>query len=352
MTFNWEATKMRQATTLFSLICILTVLMGCSRQESKKANRLPDGRVQPEPDEVLVSIDGNALTYADAIRLVKLRLGGPPPEGMPREQVEAIERRTFAIVVDDFIRRELLLAEARRLGIEADEEKVTYALEALKKSKQEGTPEPSGFVKEGPDSLREEVVTGLMIETLLAQKLPPFETPSDEELETYLEQHPKLRMIPASAKARNIFLALPEHATESEVEQANAKMLDIRKQIEEGADFGQVAQTVSQDGTATYGGNMGTIIQGNGDPAIQQAVFSQEVGSIGSIVRSQSGLHIIEVLARKDPRPAKKEEIIAVMRKNHRAEELGKFLKDIRQRTEILHSPLFHPAGENQAESQ
>lgn len=340
---------MLQIKTLFlSLFCILALMAGCSRQEQTTSKTLPDGRVQPKPDEVLVSIDGNDLTYADAIRLVKRRLGGPPPEGMAPQQIEMIERRTFAAVVDDFIRRELLLSEARRIGIEPDEEKVAYALEALQKNKQDGAPDPSGFIKEGPDSLRHEIVTGLMIETLLAQELPAFEEPTDEDMEQYLQEHPKLRTMPARARARHIFLTLPPDAPKTVINEVRSNLEDIRQRLIDGADFGQIARTVSQDATATSGGDMGVIMEGNGDPAILNAVFTQKIGETGEIIQSQSGLHIIEVLERTEPRPAKKTEILAIMKKNHRAEELAKLLQDIRKRTEILHSPLLRPAGKNQ----
>jgi len=324
----------------------LTIATGCSRETPKPAGPARTESIALEPDEILISIDGHDLTYGQAIRQVERRLGGPPPEGMDPARIAQIERRTFATVVDEFIRRELLLAEARRLGIEPEEDQIALALDTIEKSRREGQPPPSGMFYEGPDSLRQEVVAGLTIEKLLVRELPPFQEPSDAAIEEYLQQFPDFRTIPARARARHIFLAVPSDADETRVAQLTANLEDTRTRLQEGTGFAQTAQMISQDRSATRGGDLGILVKGRGDPAIEGAVFSQPIGEIGPVVRSSAGLHLIQVLERTEPRHATREEIVEMMRRSHRAEALAAYIRTLRQHIEMRHSPAIQPITE------
>lgn len=332
------------AKYLGTTICLTVVaLSGCSGQKQDAPANADNGLIRLQPDEILISIDGNDLTYGQAVRQVELRLGGPPPQGMDPEQVALIERRTFATIVDDFIRRELLLTEARRLGIEPAEENIATALRELEtRSKDQGTP-PSGMFYEGTDSLRREVIAGLTIEKLLANVLPPFQLPSQAQIEAYLENFPNLRTMPARARARHIFLGLAPNADPAASDRIKTNLEDTRKRLLDGADFGQTANMISQDGTAARGGDLGVIIKDRGDPAFDRAIFSQPVGEIGPIVQTSAGLHIIQVLEREDAREATADDIISVMRRNHRAEALAEYIQSLRKHIEIRHSPAIKP---------
>ena len=325
--------------------CLLGALVlffvACSRQENAH-NREQEELAQMEPDEILISIDGNELTYGQAIRQVETRLGGPPPQGMDPQRVAMIERRTFNAVVDDFIRRELLLAEARRLEIEPEEENIDHALREIKQRSAEGKT-PSSMYYEGPDSLRREVTAGLTIEKLLAQKLPPFQHPSDEEIAAYLESNPTLRMRPAQAEVRHIFLAVPPQADEEQIAELKENLEDTRQRLLDGADFAQTASMISQDASAERGGHLGTILKGRSDPGFEEAVFNQPIGEIGPVVRSAQGLHIIQVMDRTEERPASQDAIIAHMRRKHRDTALVEYVRELMQRIEMRHSPAIQP---------
>ncbi len=328
------------------IVCLVGLcsifILGCSRNGNSTARARHEALTQLEPDEILISIDGNALTYGQAVQQVKNRLGGPPPQGMDPERIASIERRAFNAVVDDFIRRELLLAEARRLGIEPEQEHIEQALSEIEKTATDDKA-PTSLYYEGPDALRREVTAGLTIEKLLAQQLPPFQHPSDEEITANLEKHPSFSIMPARANVRHIFLATPPQTDDERIAQLRANLEDAREQLLKGADFAQTANIISQDASASRGGHLGILVKGRGDPSFEEAVFTQPIGEIGPIVQSAEGLHIIQVLDRIEERPATQEEIIAQMRRQHRATELNNYVRELMQRIEIRHSPAIQP---------
>ena len=70
--------------------------------------------------------------------------------------------------------------------------------------------------------------------------------------------------------------------------------LALHKQIQEGADFGQVAQQNSKCPSGQQGGNLGMFQQGMMVPQFEQAAFALEVGGLSEPVETQFGWHLIK----------------------------------------------------------
>ncbi len=83
-------------------------------------------------------------------------------------------------------------------------------------------------------------------------------------------------------------------------EEALAKAKDLRKKIVDGADFGEVAKTESDDsGSAVKGGDLGTFKHGQMVPQFDQAAFSVPVGQVSDPVKTQFGYHLIKIKTRE-----------------------------------------------------
>ena len=76
--------------------------------------------------------------------------------------------------------------------------------------------------------------------------------------------------------------------------------LDIKKQIDEGADFAVIAATVSQCPSGKDGGGLGEFGPGMMVPEFDTVCFSAEIGSLEGPIETQFGYHLIEVTARTD----------------------------------------------------
>jgi peptidyl-prolyl cis-trans isomerase SurA len=81
---------------------------------------------------------------------------------------------------------------------------------------------------------------------------------------------------------------------------AREQELRIRQQIEQGGDFAKFAQTYSQDGSASQGGDLGWISPGETVPEFERAMNGLKDGEISEPVRSEYGYHLIQVLDRRD----------------------------------------------------
>jgi peptidyl-prolyl cis-trans isomerase SurA len=73
----------------------------------------------------------------------------------------------------------------------------------------------------------------------------------------------------------------------------------IMEQLRRGAPFGAVAQQFSQGATAQAGGELGWVLPGSLDPALDSAVEKLPVRQYSEPIRSTSGWHILYVIERR-----------------------------------------------------
>lgn len=74
--------------------------------------------------------------------------------------------------------------------------------------------------------------------------------------------------------------------------------LDLKKQIEEGADFAELAKQHSQCPSGKSGGELGSFGPGQMVPEFDTVVFNEAVGVTHGPVKTQFGYHLVEVTAR------------------------------------------------------
>ncbi|VAX30882.1 Peptidyl-prolyl cis-trans isomerase PpiC [hydrothermal vent metagenome] len=73
---------------------------------------------------------------------------------------------------------------------------------------------------------------------------------------------------------------------------------NIKKQIEEGADFAQMAREHSQCTSGQRGGDLGAFSPGQMVKEFDEVVFSEEVGKVHGPVKTQFGYHLIKITSR------------------------------------------------------
>ncbi|MAZ66321.1 MAG: peptidylprolyl isomerase [Kangiellaceae bacterium] len=76
------------------------------------------------------------------------------------------------------------------------------------------------------------------------------------------------------------------------------KCLELKKQIEEGADFADLAKQFSSCPSGQRGGELGEFGRGQMVKEFDDVVFSADVGVVQGPVKTQFGYHLLEVTAR------------------------------------------------------
>jgi peptidyl-prolyl cis-trans isomerase D len=119
--------------------------------------------------------------------------------------------------------------------------------------------------------------------------------PSQQEIEAYYNAHKSEYSVPEQAKSRHILLKLDPGADAKTVATVKAKADDLLKQIQNGANFADLAKKNSDDpGSRDSGGELGFARRGQMVPEFDNAIFTQKIGDT-KIIKTQYGFHIVQV---------------------------------------------------------
>ncbi len=130
---------------------------------------------------------------------------------------------------------------------------------------------------------------------LTPRALAPKQSVSQEEIEDYYERHSHEFAQPEQVSARHILVQVDENAPETEQEAARNRIQQIATELEQGADFAELAQEHSECPTREDGGDLGTFSRGDMYPEFEDAAFELSPGEISQPVRSSAGWHLIKV---------------------------------------------------------
>lgn len=120
---------------------------------------------------------------------------------------------------------------------------------------------------------------------------------TDDEVRDYYDENREEYFVPASARV--IVVAITKALTAADTAAVFARADELRRDILDGADFGEVAQAESSDETtAPEGGDLGVFAAGDMVPSFDSAVFAARLNRVTEPVRTSYGLHLIEVTRR------------------------------------------------------
>lgn len=137
-------------------------------------------------------------------------------------------------------------------------------------------------------------------------------------------------------RARHILLRPSERLSPTA---AQRRLAEFREQVLAGRQsFEELARSNSEDGSAPSGGDLGWVSPGVFVPEFEAAMNRLPVGGISAPVESRFGLHLIQVMERRDaamdPRQAR-EQATAALRERKYETELETWLAELRARAYV-----------------
>jgi len=112
-----------------------------------------------------------------------------------------------------------------------------------------------------------------------------------------------------SVHARHIFVKSPRTDDVKQRQAALAKIQAIKKELDGGADFVELAKKKSEGPTAQNGGDLGFFTRGQMSPEFDKTAFQLPVGGISDVVETEYGYHIILVEEKRASRRLRYDDI-------------------------------------------
>lgn len=148
----------------------------------------------------------------------------------------------------------------------------------------------------------------------------------EDEVRAFYDSNPQRFGQAEERQARHILLQLDPAAPDAEVQKVMARAQELVAALrKEPGRFAALAKEVSQDpGSASRGGDLGYFGRGAMVKAFEDAAFSQKQGEIGDPVRSDFGVHIIEVTGIKPAAVRPLEQVRAEVTEELRTQAAGR----------------------------
>lgn len=116
----------------------------------------------------------------------------------------------------------------------------------------------------------------------------------DEEIEAAYRKFPDAFHKPQRLRLRNLFLSYPPGASEAEMVAVQNHMTELRRRLEEGMDFGMLAEQESHSQTRFRQGLMGNVAPGQLPAPIDAVAMRLAPGEVSQVIESPDGLTILK----------------------------------------------------------
>jgi peptidyl-prolyl cis-trans isomerase C len=174
-------------------------------------------------------------------------------------------------VLDQLVMESLLMQEARKRRLEADQEVVRLMHDA-----------------------RKQILFGRLFELL--RKEDKTSVP-EEQIAQFYEKNKSSFSVPATLRTSHILLNDEETAQQAQV------------RLKAGEPFAKVAQEMSVDPSKQRGGDIGYFAKGQVIPEFEKACESLKIGEVSRIVKTPLGYHIILLTERREAREKSLDEV-------------------------------------------
>lgn len=252
---------------------------------------------QSQIDRVAAIVGHDVILVSDIeaqFKLLESQSGGKMPQD------------ARCMIFDQLLSNALIHSEAEKDSVSANESEVESQLESrLREILRYMNNDPEQFKlyygktpEEVKDEMRDDMRRQLVIQKM-SQQIMQTVTVTPREVKEFFETIPKDSLPYFNSEVELGELVLKPKVNPEEDRKARERAEDLKKRLEGGADFAELARKYSDDkGTAGRGGDLGITSRGSFVPEFEAAAYSLEKNEISQVVKSEFGYHIIQLLDR------------------------------------------------------
>ncbi len=260
---------------------------------------LPAATAQAEiVNRIAAVVNDEIITTHQLNRELSEHRGNDRWQGLPEDQVGALRREVLSGMIEETLVRQ----RVAEVGIRVSDEEVEAAIEDVQRqNKLTRSQLKQALEAQGMDydTYRETLRKQILRFKLLSREVQSKIEVTSQELRDYFREHIDDYREKPSLTLSRISFPIPTGATSAQIAAIQAKAEQALDRIRGGQDFYGVLLTYSADQSAG-GGDMGTFAEGELVAVFEEAVAGLNEGEVSGLVESLDAFHILKVLD-KDP---------------------------------------------------
>lgn len=316
--------SLRNRLTLYVLVVLFVfIIAGCGKKETYVAKVNGEEITRQALDEKMQSVKNT------------LEMQGTKFEG---DQGKALLKILEQQVLNQMIQEKILAQEADKQGIKVDEQKAQEQLDEMKNIY--GADNFKSMLdqqKTTEAKLKEYILFQLTADELYKKITEDVNVTEQDAKAYFLENKEDLIKI----KVSHILVKAEEgKATPEEMQKAENKAKDLIKQLQNGADFAELAKKESDEPAAkTTGGALEGYFSRSDSmyyPEFTEGALKIAKGTVGQEpVKSPYGFHVIRVEDRKEDFADVRDEVIDRLTLDKKNEKFNKYFNELMDKAEI-----------------
>jgi peptidyl-prolyl cis-trans isomerase C len=305
----------------------------------------------PNADEVMITVNGTEITageiQAQVNALLNRMQGQVDPQMLPQLANQVVQQ-----VQDQLIMQELLTQKVAETGIRVESSEVDQVLNQIKTGIPEGESLEDSLAENGTtlEELKADITKDLQINKLIEAQVADIAAATDEEAAKFYAENPERFVQPERIKASHILIKFDEEETDETKAAKKAQIEAIKKRLDAGEDFAELAKTESDCPSAERGGDLGMFVREQMVPEFSDAAFALETNTVSDVVETQYGYHLIKasektpetVIALEDVQDRLKN----MLSNNKKREAVAEYMKQLREAADV---EFKTPAGAESA---
>lgn len=246
-------------------------------------------------DRVVAVVNNDIITYRELRERIQFNVRNSGRSVADRAQQEQVLQASAEQLVEEALLRQYAASRNYQVN-DADLDRTIANIERANNQPAGSFLEFAGREKE---TALARIKNDLIQQQILQREILPRITVTTEEVNRILQNLSGQSRVDEREIAQ-IFLAVNDDSREAAVRE---QAYEIYKQLSEGADFGNMARTFSQDPAARDGGKLGWFNAGELAAPFESALARVQKGQMTEPVRSPTGWHIFKLMNTRESAP-------------------------------------------------
>jgi peptidyl-prolyl cis-trans isomerase C len=294
----------------------------------------------PTADTIVLRVNGESVTLGEVQEVAAMMRqqmqsrGQQVPEQMQSMILQQAEENTIA--------QKLISGAVAASDIVVSDAEIEATLEQIKGSIPGGMTLEAALQGQGMtlEALKDNIKNDMAARQLLESHSGEIAEATEADAQAFYDSNTEQFAQPEGASASHILLSFEQGESDEDKAAKKAQLETIRADIiAETTTFEDAAKAHSGCPSGAKGGSLGEFGRGQMVPEFETAVFSQDVNSVGEVVETSFGYHIIKVTDRKDGGTTSfdevKDQIIGYLNQNAQQDAQQAYIKTLRDSATI-----------------